>query len=212
MTSAQAITAMTATGCPGSQGSPALPSLTVAALAAAGHHVTGPDDTGCINIAARMADCALLVTGTGTAQFFWTPRATPADPHALAGLAAALLTGRPCPRHPDAKDHNDITLMGIAGMDLRAGGYTVTLNVYTDDYYYDVGAEITVTHPAAPGTAYITDHGHLTWHRDNWHDTSPPPGPHATARAIAATITRAITAHRTPPRPAPHLPPGHQAQ
>ncbi len=202
MTTRCAQPAATAT-LPGSAAPPALAALTAAALTSAGHHVTGPDDAGRLLIAARLAQCVVIVTDNADAELHWTPHAGQhGDPHATAAMAAALLDGRPCPRHPDAKAGKDITPKGIAGMDLRAGGYTVALTVHTDDYYYDVTAEITVTSPRAPGTAYLTDQGGLTWHRDYSRDhaaeTWEPayrawlPDPPAAARAIADTITRAL--------------------
>ena len=170
---------------PAQAGPPALAALTAAALTTAGHQVTGPDHDGRLLIATRLADCVAIVTPAGHAELHWTPHAgRRADPHRTAGMAAALLDGRPCPRHPDAKTDSDITHLGIAGMDLRHGGYTVALTVHADDYYYDVTPELTITSPRAPGTVYITSYGALTWHRSH-------PGAPA---AITAAITRALNA------------------
>jgi hypothetical protein len=90
-------------------------------------------------------------------------------------------------------------------MDLRAGGFTVELNAYTDDYYYDVIADITVTDPRAgnSGAVFVSDDGGLTWQRDYWDEhavTEWEPGfrswlpdPSAVARAIADDVSRALS-------------------
>jgi len=189
---------------------PHLAPLVAATLTAAGFRVTGPDPgdpaAGELAIHCPQARCLLTISPWGTAELDWTPDATPAtDPHHVSDLAAALLAGPPRPRHPDAKPASDITFKGIVGMDMRAAGYTVTLDVHPDDYYYDVAAEITVTNPRAPaaGIIHVTDETGLTWHRDYWEaqaagtrnpgDRTWLPDPAATAQAIAATITRALT-------------------
>src|SRR5208282_4688360 len=120
--------------------------LTAASLAAAGVQVTGPDTDGRLVIASRAAQCELTVSDSADAELFWTPfAAEAADPHRVADLAAVLLSGQAGARHPDTVSSGDLTFKGIVGMDLRAAGFTVELNAYTDDYYYDVTADITVT-------------------------------------------------------------------
>ena len=140
--------------------------LTAALLGESGLTVTGPDPAdasgGRLVIARRAAQCELIVSDSADAELHWTPfAAEAADPHCVADLAAALLSGQAGARHPDTVSGGDLTFKGIVGMDLRAGGFTVQLNAYTDDYYYDVTAEITVTDPrAGHGAAvYVTDDG-----------------------------------------------------
>jgi hypothetical protein len=190
--------------------------LTAAFLADAGLRVTGPDPAdagGCrLVIARRAAQCVLMVSDCADAELHWSPFAVEAaDPHRVADLAAALLSGQPGARHPDTAASGDLTFKGIVGMDLKAGGFTVALNVYPDDYCYDVTAEITVTGPRAgnSGTVYVTDDGGLTWHRDYWdghaETTRQPefrtwlPDPPAVARAIAADVSRALSAGHAVP-------------
>jgi hypothetical protein len=190
--------------------------LTAALLADAGLSVTGPDPAGdgeCrLVIARRAARCELIVSDSADAELHWTPVAAgAADPHRVADLAAALLSGQAGARHPDAADLGDITFKGIVGMDLRAAGFTVELNAYTDDYYYDVIADITVTDPRAGSSAavYVTDDGGLTWHRDYWEDHAATewqpafrtwlPDPPAVARAIADDVSRALSAGHAVP-------------
>ena len=186
-----------------------LASLTAASLTAAGLQVTvsdaaDPDGFRRLMIRCHGAECALMVSDDADAELWWTPLAAEAaDPHRTADLAAALLSGEAGVRHPDITGR-DITFKGIVGMDLRAGGFTVDLNTYPDDYYYDVIAEIAATNPrtADSGTVYATDDGGLTWHRDYWdehaetvwkpHFSTWLPDPPAVARAIAGTVSRAL--------------------
>jgi hypothetical protein len=183
--------------------------LTAAFLTDAGLRVTRPDpaaadDEDRLEIACRAARCALFVGDGGDAELHWSPLAhRAADAHRAAGLAAALLSGRPAARHPDAGP--EVTFKGIVGMDLRAAGFTVGLGVYRDDFYFDVTADIAATDPGAGngGTVYATDDGELTWHRDYWDDHAETarepqfrswlPDPAAVARAIAATVARALS-------------------
>ena len=188
-----------------------LASLTAASLTAAGLQVTMPDpadtDGPCrLMIGCHDAQCALMVSDDAAAELWWTPHAgDAADPHRAADLAAALLSGEAGARHPDTAAGRDITFKGIVGMDLRAAGFTVDLNTYPDDYYYDVISEIAASNPrtADSGTVYVTDDGGLTWHRDYWeehaetlwkpHFSTWLPDPPAVARAIAGTVSRALS-------------------
>jgi hypothetical protein len=185
--------------------------LTAASLTAAGLQVTGPDaaDAGGCRLVIRChgAECALMVSDSADAELLWSPFAAEhADPHRAADLAAALLSGSASVgvRRPDAVDGGELTFKGIAGMDLRAGGYAVGLNVYPDDYFYDVTADITVTDPRAgnTGTVHVTDDGGLNWHRDYRDEYAEPawepgscawlPDPSIVARAIAGTVALAL--------------------
>ena len=186
-----------------------LASLTAASLTAAGLQVSGPDPgdaDGCrLVIACPGAECALMISDAADAELWWTPLAAEAaDPHSTADLAAALLSGEPGARHPGATDA-DVPFKGAVGMDLRAGGFTVILNTYPDDYHYDVTSDIAVTNPRAwnSGTVYVTDEAGLTWHRDYWDEHAETawepqfrswlPDPFAVARAIADTVSRALS-------------------
>ena len=175
-----------------------------------GLQVSGPDpadpDGLCqLVIACHGATCALIVSDDADAKLCWTPHADEtADPHTAADLAAALLSGEVGARHRDATGR-DITFKGTAGMDLRARGFAVTLNAYPDDYFYDVTTDIAVTNPRTrdSGTVYVTDDGGLTWHRDYWDEHAESewepqfrtwlPDPPAVARAIAGTVSRALS-------------------
>lgn len=137
----------------------------------------------------------LLAADSAGAHLHCYPRARKsADPHWLADIAAALLSGTAGsgPRHPDAVGpaaRRLIGLKGIVGMDLRHRGFSVTLHTYPDDYYYGVSAEISATGPGddGGGTVWIADDGTLYWEYDFRHQ---PPG--RAAEAIAQTVTAAI--------------------
>jgi hypothetical protein len=187
-----------------------LASLTAASLTAAGLEVTGPDAAdddggGRLVIACQSARCDLVVSDSADAELHWSPfGGDAADPHRVADLAATLLSGQPGARHPGAAS-GDITFKGIVGMDLRAAGFEVELSVYPDETCFDVTAEIVVMDPRAEisGIVYATDDGGLTWYRDYWDEyaeTAWQPGfrawlpdPSAVARAIAGTVSRALS-------------------
>ncbi|MGH3247679.1 MAG: hypothetical protein ACRDOI_15930, partial [Trebonia sp.] len=180
--------------------------LTAAHLTAAGLNVTGPDPddpAGCrLFIWCPGGPYSLTVDDDAHAEL----QSDHDDPHRAADTAAALLSPAPSDaRHPDAASGSSLTFKGTAGMDLKAKGFDVALDVYTDDTYYDVISEIAVTNPrAGTGTVYITDQGGLTWSRDYWDEHAATareprhrtwlPDPPAAPRHIAATITRALSA------------------
>ncbi len=182
--------------------------LTAARLAAAGFSVTGPDpdDPDGLRLMIWCADGPywLVVSDDAQAEL----QGDHDDPRHAADIAAALLSPAPSDaRHPDAISGGRITFKGITGMDLKAKGFNVTLDVYADDYYYDVSADIAATNPHADaGTVYVNDQGGLTWHRDLWPEHAGTegeggqrfrwwlPDPSAVARDIADTITRALRA------------------
>jgi hypothetical protein len=185
--------------------------LTAARLATAGLKVAGPDPDdpagGRLFIWCPEGPYSLTVNDDAHAEL----QSDHDDPHHAADTAAALLSPDPSDaRHPDAISDGGITFKGIAGMDLKAKGFTVTLNVYTDDFYYDVSGDIAVTNPSADaGTVYITDEGGLTWFRDYWDkhaDTEQEPqfrtwlpDPPAVARDIADAVSRALSTRHDAP-------------
>jgi len=102
-------------------------------------------------------------------------------------------------------DLPDITFKGIVGLELKARGLDVGLEVYEDEDYYAAVAEIVVTSPESEEIARVrvTDDGGVTWERDYWPEaaviTWEPDysgwiaDPGSVAGAIVATITRAIS-------------------
>jgi hypothetical protein len=76
--------------------------LTAAGLTATIPDPAAPDDPSRLAIDCRAARCALAVSDIADAELHWTPHAgdSAADPHRVAGLAAALLSGPPPVPHP----------------------------------------------------------------------------------------------------------------
>lgn len=188
--------------------------LTAAILADAGFRVTTPDpgDAGGrrLFIWSPTGPYSLTVDDDASAEL----EGDHDDPHHAADVAAALLSPAPsAARHPDAIANAGITFKGIAGMDLKAKGFNVALDVHIDDYYYDVSGDIIVTGPDADtdadaGIVYVDDAGGLTWCRDYWPahagtgEREPQfrlPDPSAVARDIADDVSRALrTGHDLP--------------
>ena len=190
--------------------------LTAARLASAGLKIAGPDpdDPAGYRLFIWRAEgpYSLTVSDHAHAEL----QSDHDNPHHAADVAAALLSAAPSDaRHPDAISDGGITFKGIAGMDLKAKGFNVALNVYTDDFYYDVSGEIAVTSPAADaGTVYIADDGALTWFRDYRTGTptrppspatSPTPSPAPSAPVMApAPRAEARPAQARPVTRPPH--------
>ena len=130
-----------------------------------------------------------------------------ADPKQVADMAATLLTGqvRDYPRLGDGYGHETVTFKGIVGLELKARGFDVGLEVYEDEDYFDARAEIVVTSPDSGGeaTVHVTDDGSLTWTRDYWAEAATVIWePHFCGRisdlekvagAVVATITAAMS-------------------
>lgn len=146
-------------------------------------------------------DWTLAVGDEADAHLSCSPPATGvSDPHRIADIAAALLTGNPGTGEPDpaAPPVSAIGVKGVVGLDLRARGFRVELNTYVFDSTLELAADISATAPDADprdpdtaGVAYIADDGSIGYERSFWQ-----PDPSAAARAIAATITAALrTAH-----------------
>jgi hypothetical protein len=157
-------------------------------------------------IACAGARCTLAVNDWGDAEWEYYPRSGHnADPKQLADLATALLTGRAddFPRLGREYAHEDITLKGIVGLELKARGLDVDLNVYQDEDYFDAHAEIQVTSPGSQDAkVFVSDNGCLTWMRDYWDEAAPivsepesceKIGDPAAVAAVVQTITRAMS-------------------
>jgi hypothetical protein len=102
-------------------------------------------------------------------------------------------------------EHEGITLKGIVGLELKARGLDVDLNVCQDKDYFDAHAVILVTSPGCKENANIcvTDDGCLTRMRDYWGDVDMPASepdfcgwindPAGVAAAVVETVTRAMS-------------------
>ena len=160
-----------------------------------------------LTIACAGARCTLAVNNWGDAEWEYYPRSGhDADAKQLADAATVLLTGRTddFPRLGRGYAHEDITLKGIVGLELKARGLDVDLNVYQDEDYFDAHAEIQVTSPGSQDAkVFVTDDGCLTWMRDYWDETativSEPDfsewisDPAGVAAAVVETVTGAMS-------------------
>jgi hypothetical protein len=184
--------------------------LVIDGLAGSGLAVTAPehDDSSEVAIACAGAECELSVDDWGRVAWEYCPRpAGSADPQLIADLATALLAGQPgpFPRLAPACGQQGISFKAIVGLELRARGLEVALEVYEDEDYLDAHVEISVTAPGAADTAKVcvTDDGGLTWTRDYWAEVAITWGPGdldgwiadpgAVARSVVMAVTRAMS-------------------
>lgn len=111
-----------------------------------------------------VSDCGFVVWECG-------PRAAGGlGPATLADLAATLLTGQAGDRPRGQREPAGLTFKAAVGLDLRARGLKVALNVCEDELCLDAETEIVVTSPGTDTKAEvrITDSGSFTWQRDYW--------------------------------------------
>src|SRR5260370_1272804 len=122
-------------------------------------------------------------------------------------LGAMLLTGSAgaYPRQGKGYEHPGITLKGIVGLELKARGFDVDLEIYEAEDYFDVQAGIVVTNPGTDEDVkvHVTDDGGVTWVRDYWAEaatiTWEPEyygwiaDPARIASAVVETITQAMS-------------------
>src|SRR5260221_1418620 len=179
-------------------------------LTANGFDVRPPEyEGGCrLTIGCRWAQCALSVNDWGGVEWECCPRAdSAADPKQIADLATTLLPGRAedYPRRGNGHGHGGVTFKGIVGLELKARGFDVDLEVYQDADYCDAHAEIVVTNPGTEEDAqvHVTDDGSLTWIRDYWAEAATIiwepefcgwiADPATVAGAVVETITRAMS-------------------
>jgi hypothetical protein len=183
--------------------------LVADALTVSGFEVHRPEHHGGgrLTIGGQGARCALSVSdGGGVAWECCLWPSGEADPKQLADVATTLLTGRSgdFPRRGDGYERPGMTLKGIVGLELKARGFDVDLEVYEDDDCFDALAEIVVTTPGAGTDAKVrvADDGSVTWERDYWPEAATISwepeysgqitDPGEVARAVAGTISRAM--------------------
>jgi hypothetical protein len=182
-------------------------------LSSHGFHVEYPDDPESrlltITRASAALRCELSVEDTGDVQWDYpAPDNGDPDPRRIADIATALLAGEIGPRGWTGRGDSatTITLKGIVGLELRARGLTVELDVFRDDECLAVSAEIVVTaaHAGSRSQVSVDDSGAITWISDYWPDyaVEAQREPHCAARlggkeAIAGdivdTVTRAVS-------------------
>lgn len=179
-------------------------------LTASGFDVRPPEyEGGCrLAIGCQGARCVLSVSDWGDLEWECGPWASDeADPKQIADLPTALLTGHAgdYPRQGNGYDRSGITLKGIVGLEPKARGLFVDLEVYEDEHYFDAQAEIVVTNPDTEEDAkvHVTDGGSITWTRDYWAGAATIiwepefcgwiADPAKVAGAIVETITQAMS-------------------
>jgi hypothetical protein len=176
-----------------------------------------PGDGRRLTIGCQGARCALSVTDWGYAEWEYCPQANAEpDPEQIADVAFTLLTDHAGnhPRRGEGYERERITLKGIVGLELKARGLDVDLEVCEDRHYFDARAEIVVTSPRTGqnAKARVGDDGSLAWERDYWAEAATvtwepeyrgrAADPAKVASAIVETITRAMSRIR-PARQAP---------
>lgn len=149
----------------------------------------------------------LTVMDAGTVTWDCPPAEHRApDPRHITDVVTGILTG-------DHADHghsgptysgDDLTLKGIVGRELRARGFYVELDVYADDEFLDVEADIVVTSSPERTDAEIRvrDDGRIWWERRyaqlRWADMTFIPEYSVTgmeeeiARDVAGILARAM--------------------
>jgi hypothetical protein len=184
--------------------------LVAEGLTACGFDVRPPErDGGCrMAIGCELARCAVSVSDWGDVEWdCWPQAGGEADPKQIADMAATLLTGqaRDYPRLGNGYGRDTVTFKGVVGLELKARGFEVGLEVYEDEDYFDARAEIVVTSPdsGSDATVHVTDDGSITWTRDYWAEAATViwepdfcgsiADPGKVAAAVVATITRAMS-------------------
>jgi len=187
--------------------------LVMDGMAGSGFEVSPPEHAeGCrMAIAWPGARCTLGVDDWGSAEWvYWPWTQDDADPKLAADLATALLTGRPGPYPRLGRKYGEdgITFKGVVGLELKARGLDVELEVYEDEDYFDARAGIVVTASGADQDAKVcvTDDGCLTWTREYWREAAALvfepdfcgwiADPAAVAATVVETATRAMSCLR----------------
>lgn len=141
--------------------------------------------------------CELSVGDCGHIECEYSlPDRGEAAPERIADVATMLLTGHAgsYPRRGAGYGQPGISLKGVAGLELKARGFDVGLEVYEDYVCYDVFASIVVTNPGTGTNATIRvgDDGVIIWEQDY---PAAPSG--KLADSIAATLTQAMSLAQT---------------
>jgi hypothetical protein len=156
-----------------------LMSLVADGLSAHGFRVEYPDhpESMLLTIAngSAVLKCELFVEDTGDIQWEYpAPGNGSPDPRRIADIATALLTGEAGSHEWTGRGDSatNITLKGIVGLELKARGFNVELDIFRDDDHFAVSAEIVVTAARAGGQSQVSvnDSGAITWINDYWPD------------------------------------------
>jgi hypothetical protein len=178
-------------------------------LAAAGLQIRPPGrEDSRLLIACTWARCTLSVSDRGLVAWECYPLAgRQAAPKQVADLATVLLTGRAGDfrRRDGGHGTPGLTLKGVVGLELKARGLDVELEVHEDREHFEARSLIVATNPAAtfPATVQVCDDGSVTWSCDYWDDPATAvwnpegrvsvPGPAEVAAAVVATVTAVMS-------------------
>jgi len=111
--------------------------------------------------------CDVVICEGGSAEWeYRLSRGRYADPAVITSLVLNILGASPTrPQATLPQRHPNRTLMSVAGRALTDRGMQVCLQVYTDDFFFEVQSEIEVTNPAQPsrGAVRIADDNSIRW-------------------------------------------------
>jgi hypothetical protein len=175
-----------------------LMTMVAGGLSGQGFHVALPDSPDerelTITNIPGVRSCRLYVGDRGDVEWDYpAPEGQKPDPKRIADVVTAVLSGDTGPheRLGRGSDNASITFKGIVGLELKARGFTVGLDVHEDYFAFTVTADIYVIPPGSCGLpmAYVNDDGVVTWINEYDHGLS---GEEAIARDIVDTVTRAV--------------------
>jgi hypothetical protein len=142
-------------------------------LAARGCIVQLPrwDDERRLSVEYQAVRCDLAVNDSGDVDLEFRPSAGgEARPELMADIAALLLSGNDesGPRETVKDQESGLSFWGIVGNDLRSRGFNVRLDVYVDDDWFEIFADLQVSDPAISPSAHVrvSDDGTITWECD----------------------------------------------
>jgi hypothetical protein len=168
-------------------------------LTARGYDVRRPEteEGRRLTIRSGIGRCMISVSDCGHVEWEYAlPDWGEAAPKRIADVATLLLTGgsEDYPRQGTGYGNPGISLKGVAGLELKARGLDVSLEVYEDDAFYDVLAAIVVTNPgtATDAAVRVCDDGIIIWERD-YYAEAPDAPPATIADSIATTLAQAIS-------------------
>jgi hypothetical protein len=131
-------------------------------------HGPEPDESAYLKITNSPGTlCDILISEDGSAEWeYRLSRARYTDPAVITDIALGILGANPSrsqaalPRRSPKR-----TLMSVAGQALVSRGMQVCLEVYKDDFFFEVCSELEVTNPALPsrGAVRIGDDNSIRW-------------------------------------------------
>jgi hypothetical protein len=115
--------------------------------------------------------CDLSLNDFGLVEWECVPWASKEpDPKLTADIATFLLRGKAddCPAQKNSHYSRGTSFMGIAGYELRARGFDVSLEIFEDNTMFEVWADLLVENQAAHPNAFvrISENGAISWEYD----------------------------------------------